>query len=199
MKSMTVAALFAALSLGACQPGETDRTDPAAADAAEASADAAASGAAPTNYGMLIDVDREGLRFADPESGATHLAAFDGSREDTLAAVSGALGFDGVESSEPECPSGATAGPVQYVAYDGGLTLLFIDGAFAGWTADGQNYSLMNGVAPGSSRAEAEEGGARFEQTSLGLEGDIDGVGVMLDEAGQSVSLLYAGDNCFAR
>lgn len=201
MKPLTAAAaLIAALALGACEPAVVDTTDTAApADAAaDAGIDAADEAPAPST-GVAVAADSEGLRLVNDETGSTRLLAFDSPREQTVTAIDSALGYSGEASTATECGSGATSGSVDYVNYEGGLSLMFIDDAFVGWTAEGPTISTMDGVAPGSTRAAIEESGYEFSESSLGLEANNGGIGVLLDDAGETAGLIFAGTNCFAR
>lgn len=195
LQVLTFAAV-AALGLAACQPA----ADTSEATTPDAASDMGADATATQGSTAAVAADSEGLRVVDVGTGSTSLVAFGAPRAQVVAAINAAMGSEGVANSAPDCPSGGEyQGPVDYVTYDPRLSLLFRDGAFAGWSAQAPTISTMNGIAPGSTRAAVEEAGGELSESSLGLEGTVGGVGVILDEAGAVVRETYAGLECFAR
>ncbi|MEM7723020.1 MAG: hypothetical protein AAF376_11655 [Pseudomonadota bacterium] len=89
------------------------------------------------------------------------------------------------------------AGPVTSVAWEDGLTLNFIDGAFLGWTSTDPELTVAGGFRPDQPRLELPP--VSFQVTSLGTEfsrGEVSGI---LDETDTTVAILYAGVTCFSR
>jgi hypothetical protein len=115
----------------------------------------------------------------------------------TTDAVSVALG-DGPSNSYHNDECGA--GPMDFVEWPNGLTLMFQDGALSGWLTKAEagvdTVPTTSGLRPAMAKADIP--GATFEETSLGIEfqaGEIFGI---LGE-GDRVELLWAGTSCFFR
>ncbi len=185
----------AALSLAACQPAGEAADAPASETppAAETASDPAEQPAAE----IAVALDGEGLRLVDPASGSTRLVPFGGLQAETIAALSGPLGAPTETGTNPECPPGS----LDYAQFGGDTTLYFQDGAFAGWFTRDASQSTLNGISPGSTRAELDGSGSEIEltETSLGQEFDAGGVYGIMNEDASAVDLLWAGANCFAR
>lgn len=188
-----ISALALALALSAC-----DKPAPAAAPAPPAMAP-------PAGEGLALDLDSGGLTIVIADSGATRQVAFGLAKADAVAMLNKAQGLAGKESVNAECG----AGPLTFVEWPDGLTALFQDGKFAGWTADergGGALTFMNGVGIGSTRAElvAEFPATTVEETTLGVEFTIDPeapVGGLLDGRDQAAKVtdLWAGVTCMFR
>lgn len=192
-------AAVAALMLAACEPtGAEDAAAPADAPAAEdAAADAGSDAGAEAEATPALALDGEGLRLVNPENGSTRLIPFGGAQAETLAALAAPLGAPSETGTNPECPPG----PLDFATFGEATTLYFQDGAFAGWFTRAGDQSTMNGISPGSTRAELEGSGSEVEltETSLGQEFDLGGVYGIMNEDASAVDLLWAGANCFAR
>ena len=194
MKYALPLAAVAALMLAACDP---TATDDAAAPETPAAEDAATDADADAQVTPAIALDGEGLRLVDPENGSTRLIPFGGPQAETLAALTGALGAPSETGSNGECPPG----PLDFATFGQDTTLYFQDGGFAGWFTSAGDWSTMNGIHAGMTRAELDASGSEIEltETSLGQEFDAGGVyGIMNDDA-SAVEVLWAGANCFAR
>lgn len=99
------------------------------------------------------------------------------------------------------------AGPVQVASWAIGLTLVFHDGRFVGWSLDPRSrgdISTAEGIAVGTTRFQLDEAVGpplQVSQTSLGTEfsagayhGLFDGAG-----AGARITDMWAGVSCAAR
>ena len=140
----------------------------------------------------IVALDPEGLRLVDRQSGATAALAFGQPAEPVVAGVSAAQGkAPSQRGTNGECG----AGPLDFAAWDDGLTLWFQNGTFVGWATNRRGPTLMSGVGVGSSRADLEGAHAiEVRQGSLGTEfsaGDLHGV-----LANDRVANLWAGVSC---
>lgn len=111
---------------------------------------------------------------------------------DAVAAASSAFGAAGKTEHNDECGEG----PMDFVSF-GTLQLAFQDGKLAGWSLSGTKPELRtkSGLTVGSPRSAL--GGAEIdEESSLGPEFEAEGVGGVLDEKGEKVLALWAGDTC---
>ena len=185
--------VFAVLMLAACDPNAAE--EPAAAPEAPAADDAATDAGA--EAATAIALDGEGLRLVNPETGSTNLVAFGTPYDETIMAVHAAMGDPTDSGENAECPPG----PLTFSQFGQDTTLYFQDGAFAGWFTRDPEQSTMNGIKPGSTRAELDSSGSEIEltETSLGQEFDAGGVYGIMNEDASAVDLLWAGANCFAR
>lgn len=192
MSRHVLAVAAAALLVSACGDRSEEPASAPATTAVEPGA-AAPPAASPTPASTrVVALDPEGLRLVDRDSGSTAPVAFGQPAEQVLATVSAAHGGPPTErGTNPECG----AGPLDFAAWDDGLTLWFQNGAFVGWAANRQGPTLMSGVGVGSSRADLEGAHAiTVQQSTLGTEftfGDVSG----LLENGR-VSNLWAGVSC---
>lgn len=116
----------------------------------------------------------------------------------TVDAVSQLLGAPPATSVlNPECGAGPTT-IVQYPQID----LLFLDDTFRGWVTQNPGTVAGNGLSPGVTRTQLENGGyGPFEETTLGVEFDAAGVFGQLptDDDSAPIQTLWAGTNCFFR
>lgn len=143
----------------------------------------------------IAALDGEGLRMVIP-SGATRLIAFGSGRQVVENALGRSLGKGGTRSSNRECG----AGPMEFSTIDG-LTLNFQDGKFVGWNIDGTlGLTTIDGMGVGSNRAVLEQSRTlAMQESTLGMEFRSGGIGGFLDEQGDTVTMLYAGTQCFFR
>lgn len=199
---MKPAILLATLLLAAC--GSADEADDAmpvenvviAEDPVAATGESEQAGEAVTSAERPIPaLDGEGLRMVIP-SGATRLIAFGSERQVVENAIGRALGKGGTRSSNAECG----AGPMQFSTIDG-FTLNFQGGKFVGWNIDGAlGLTTFNGMGVGSNRAVLEQSRViTMQDSTLGAEFSTGGIGGFLDGEGDTVSMLYAGTQCFFR
>ena len=111
---------------------------------------------------------------------------------DAIATATAAFGEPTGTEHNDECGEG----PMDFVSF-GGLQLGFQDGRLAGWSLSESHPSLRTegGLAIGAPRSVL--GNARIDQEStIGPEFDIGGVGGILDEQGRTVIALWAGLTC---
>jgi hypothetical protein len=199
---MRVSALFApvvamALSgLVACGPSSDGD---AAAEAAAGAAAPATSAPAGAPQGSRIRIQGLGLDIIDASGTTTTLPFERTSQVDALAAVTAAVGSPPQLTTNEECPSG----PTGFADYDNGLQLVFVDGAFQGWTLDRDGIYTENEFGVGVSRSTMDTlPDFQIDTTStLGVEFYFQGVnGFMTSDAPDGrVESLYAGLTCFFR
>ncbi len=130
---------------------------------------------------------------------------FSAGKVEVETALAGVLGDATRAVSNEECG----AGPMQFTDYPGGLTVNFQDGTLVGWLRrapqDGDSpatgsVSVAGDVQLGTSRADAEASGglSMIEGSTLGEEFALgDRIGGFFEA--NSVSMLYAGTQCFFR
>ena len=178
---LIVSTAVVALALQAC-------SSPAEKAAAEAPAAPAAPAHADTS-GIVLEAG--GLKI-----GATTLA-IGAPQQATLNAVTAAIGVaPTVTDSFEECG----AGPMQHVAWDNGLDLLFQNNAFAGWQAKTPDLSTANGVHVGSTLAELQAAypGVSIEQDTIGWYFTMGELGGYLDETRSFIQRIDVGVTCDA-
>lgn len=201
IRSLAVTALaLTAVSLAACgKPTASAQPGAAPAAAVPATASPPARRATATVQGVQL---REGGLHMVVYAGDSDLKFGTPIRE-AIAAVDGMLG----PGSKPETNNECGAGPMEFVKWPDGLTGVFQDGKFAGWSVESGSpkgtYVTDKGVGVGSTRVEllAAYPDARVEETSLGTEftaGAYDGV---LDGKGPEarIDTLWAGLSCVFR
>lgn len=118
--------------------------------------------------------------------------AFGMKQEDAIKAATAAFGPGGKPEHNDECGEG----PMDFVSF-GGLSLGFQEGKLAGWSLYEAEPALRTktGLTVGSPRSAL--GGLEIdEDSSLGPEFDSGGVGGTLDEKGEKVEALWAGQPC---
>jgi hypothetical protein len=110
-------------------------------------------------------------------------------------AATAAFGAPTEKGGNDECG----AGPMYFIDFHD-LQLGFQQGRLVGWVLDGNQPVLRTdgGLAVGTPRS-ALAGIEIDEQSSLGPEFNVDGVGGILNETGTRIDLLYAGVTCFFR
>jgi hypothetical protein len=208
--------LVLSLAAGACQ--RNGESQPNSTNSAVASTSAAenssrsGAGAGPANgsdanqsaqatNGLELRLVEDGFATGHPGLHSSGSIEFGQPKDQVIAAVAAIRGRP-TAGRNAECPSGA----VDYASF-GPLDLHFQDGKFAGWVLDGAaNPPIENewGVAIGKRRSEIGDGDRdppRFEQTSLGPEFSVEGIGGMLDgnTPNARVTTLFSGVSCFAR
>jgi len=156
----------------------------------------------PAAPAVHVSLDGDGLRFVVESSGSTRLLAFGTPAAQVIAAVSAAIGAAQSRGTNADCG----AGPVAFVGFDRGLSLIMQDGSFVGWSArvtgDSATLTTMSGIGVGSTRAALDSSYvATVSRTTLGTEfaaGRIQGV---LASASRSAPItdLWAGTSCVAR
>lgn len=197
--------LLACLLLAACGSAE-DAPEQAATTGAPVTAEEPVAASDPaaepsSDTGTTIEapvpaLDGEGLRMVAP-SGSTRLLAFGMGRTLVENAVARALGQGGTKSRIGECG----AGPMEFSKL-GGLKLNFQNDKFIGWSLQPPaTLTTIDGIGIGRTKAEIENSRtlAMVEGSTLGEEFSIGGIGGFLDGEGGTVSMLYAGTQCFFR
>jgi len=141
-----------------------------------------------------IRPDAEGIGI----DGKSQRIDFGRTQESTIPAVSKLLGVQpGSVSINLECG----AGPTTIVKYPQ-IDLLFLDGAFRGWVTSNPGTIAGNGLSPGVSRTQLNNGGyGPFEETTLGVEFASGGIfGLLPDgDANSPIRTLWSGTTCFFR
>ena len=180
--------------LAGCQP-----TSPAAPEAAGARPEAYGSGidAAPEAYAL----DAEGFRVVEASGASTHTLPFGTSREAVVDALSLRLGAPSDQGTAEECG----AGPLDYDAWDDGLTVYSQGGAFRGWALSSRaptpnRMTTLAGLGLGTTRAELDEGPTvvEMQDSTLGEEFVTAGISGLLSgpSADATVDALWAGVSC---
>ena len=148
----------------------------------------------------MLAVDGEGLRLVDPASGRSTPLAF-GLPEDEVVASLERLRGRAARGTNGECG----AGPLRYANWPDGLSLLFGDKHFAGWSLDKRaagTITTMAGIGPGSRRSELESAyAAKFMVTTIGTEFSAGKIGGVLDGAKPTarITVMWAGTTCIFR
>lgn len=195
---MTITRLFPALvfalGLAACdQP-----VQPPAAPAAPVAPAPPVAPVAP-----VLALDQEGLRMVG-EGGATRLLAFDRPTDETVQVLTGVLGEPKNRSTNSECG----AGPIDFVEWRNGLSALFQQDKFVGWSLDGRaaggvNLTTIDGVGIGSTARtlKAALPSATVEETTLGQEFTAGSFSGILSGPGDDATIqtIWAGVSCVFR
>jgi hypothetical protein len=195
----TLAAAALMLGLAAC--GQPSPDTPAAP--AEPTAPAPPSGPAPVATGQAsVALDAGGLLIVMKDTGSTRMIDFGLPKDRTVAIVTNVAGAPTPESTNSECG----AGPVQFIAYPDGLTLLFQEDRFVGWSLDKDaagKQSTMSGIGVGSTRSDlaAAYSGVQVSETSLGQEFTAGGLYGVLDgpDWAAKIEVMWAGTSCVFR
>lgn len=150
---------------------------------------------------MALALEGEGLRLFDPATSAATPLAFGRPQTDVLATLERVRGPAGKGTNES-----CGAGPVQYANWPDGLSLVFQDDRFVGWSLDGRATGAIataSGIGPGSTRADidAAYAGVDVQETTLGDEFDAGGFFGLLDGSNPTakITTMWAGVNCVAR
>jgi hypothetical protein len=118
--------------------------------------------------------------------------AFGMARAEAVAAARAAFGTPTHTGRNDECGEG----PMDFVSF-GDLQLAFQDDRLAGWSLSGASPPLRTagGLTVGSPRDALGEAEID-EESTLGPEFEVDGVGGILDRQGRAVEALWAGYTC---
>lgn len=147
-----------------------------------------------------LAVEGEGLRWFLQPSGSARPIPFGRPQAEVMASLEAVRGV-AAKGTNQDCG----AGPVQYATWRDGLSLVFQDDRFVGWSLNSRAADAIAtaaGVGPGTTRAELESAyKATLSKTSLGYEfsaGDLHGV---LNGAAASARItdMWAGVSCVAR
>jgi hypothetical protein len=161
---------------------------------------------APPKASAAIAVDDEGLRILLGAGESARAIPF-GTEEATVITAIEKLRGKAKRDSNDECGAGA----VQF-AHFGGLSLLFQEGKFSGWSLDAAEaggIGTMNGIAIGSTRSALNVSFPKAEidpESTLGTEfytgGDSEnGISGLLDGTGPQAKIthLWSGLSCIFR
>lgn len=140
-----------------------------------------------------------GFVLIDPDSGGRQSVRFGQPRDVAVPAVTYALGQPTGQSVNQECG----AGLLEFVDFQGGLSMLFEGGKFAGWDLDGREasgYATEGGIGLGTTRR-AFGKPVRVEASTIGHEFDFEGLGGLFDGTGPDAKVtgLWAGVTCIFR
>lgn len=193
-------ALAAVLLLGLAACGQP------AADAPAAPPGPAASAPPPSTpvpaAATALALDPGGLMLVMTDNGSTRLIDFGLPQAQALEILGRVVGPLPAATTNSECG----AGPLQFVEAPDGLTLLFQDGRFVGWSAGPASkgkHATMAGIGVGSTRSQltAAVSGATIEETSLGQEFSAGGLYGVLSgaDANATIDTLWAGTSCVFR
>ena len=146
-----------------------------------------------------LAVEGDGLRVFTLPSGSARPISFGTGKAETLKMLQAVLGAPPASVGD-NVDCGATR-----ARWPGGLTVWFVDEAFAGWSLgpDGSGVSTVDGIAIGSTRDALESGGSvvAIAPSSLGTEFSAGNVAGLLGSADADavVTHLWAGQACIAR
>lgn len=210
LASLVTAALFV---LGGCTaepqeaplqtpPNSESMRDPAGSSAPTSSGtgpDAAKNSANAQN--PVLAVEGGGIRFFNPVTSSATPIPFGRPQSKVLAALERVRGPAGRGTNES-----CGAGPVHYANWPDGLSLVFQNDRFAGWSLDGRAagaLSTAGSIGPGSTREDLDGtyGNVEVRQTSLGDEFSAGGFFGLLNgpNATSRITHMWAGVNCVAR
>ncbi len=194
-------ALAAVLLLGLAACGQSAPETPAAPAEPAAAAPPAAPAPVAANQ-AAVALDAGGLLIVMKDTGSTRMIDFGLPKAQTVTIVTNVAGAPAPESTNTECG----AGPVQFIAWPDGLTLLFQEDRFVGWSVGKDaagKQSTMSGVGVGSTRSDlvAAYSGVEVSETSLGQEFSAGGLYGVLDgaEASSKIDVMWAGTSCVFR
>lgn len=189
-----ISALVFALGMAACD-------QPAEPPVAPVPPVAPAPPAAPV--APVLALDQDGLRMVG-EGGATRLLAFDRSIDETVQVLTGVLGEPKGRSTNSECG----AGPIDFVEWGNGLSALFQENRFVGWSLDGRaaggvNLTTIDGIGIGSSAKalKAALPSTTIEESTLGQEFTAGSFSGILSGPGEDATIqtIWAGVSCVFR
>lgn len=193
-------AFAAALLLGLAACGQPASETPAAPVEPAAAPPPAP---APVAAGQAaVALDAGGLMIVMKDTGSSRMIDFGLPKAQVVGIVTNVAGAPTPESTNSECG----AGPVQFIGYPDGLTLLFQEDRFVGWSLDKDaagKQSTMSGVGVGSTRADlaAAYSGVQVSETSLGQEFSAGGLYGVLDgpSPAAKIEVMWAGTSCVFR
>ena len=148
---------------------------------------------------IRLALSGDGLIAVMADGGATQPLPFQRPKSQTLVTMTRAELTRGKESVNTECG----AGPLTFVEWPDGLSLVFQDDRFAGWTVDKAGLTTMDGVGVGSTRAEllAARPSMEVQESTLGAEFLAGDIGGLFDGKGPNakITTLWAGTTCMFR
>lgn len=146
----------------------------------------------------LLNLDGEGLRIFDSNTGASRLIAFGNDSTQSLETLSRVLGEPiPTQVENEECQ-------VTFARWSNGLTAWSDGKRFVGWSVAPQSPALATaaGVKLGSSRKDLQSAyQAKIFESSLGTEFSAGGLAGLLDSARADARVVnfWAGQTCIAR
>lgn len=149
-----------------------------------------------------LAIDPDGLRWFMPPTGAARPLPFGMTQADTLSALERVRG-KAAKGTNADCG----AGPVQYANWADGLSLVFQNGRFAGWSLDGRaadGITTADGIGIGTTRAELDSAIGTplvVRATSIGTEFTAGAYYGVFDGrvANSRITNMWTGVNCVAR
>lgn len=149
-----------------------------------------------------LAVDPEGLRWFLPPNGTARPIPFGAAQDDVIASLEAKRG-DAVKGTNQDCG----AGPVQVASWKDGLSLVFQNGRFAGWSLgprSGGDITTADGIGVGTTRSQLDEAVGpplQVRQTSLGTEFSAGEYHGLFDGEGANARItdMWAGVSCAAR
>ena len=202
MRLLVVVPLLA-LPIAACGSGSSpeagSRPDANAASAAQPAPGPSADGARPAEREVAVNLDPEGVRLVEPESGASSLLSFGTARSQAVAVLD--RGF-GAAPEEQTLNAECGAGPILHVRWRNGFVGLFQEDDFLGWTVLEPGLSTADGIGIGSPRTTVESSRTiEVEETTLGTEFSAGDLGGLFESAAPDapVTALWAGLTCLFR
>lgn len=196
LSPLLVIAIPASLALAACQSEPATEASPSAT---ASDGEVEAPPAAPRDLPRVTLMPSGLAVAAGPGGGAPVTIEFGTGQEQAIAAMRAARGLPEM-SRNVECGAGA----MDFAAF-GPVTLNFVDGKLAGWSAEGNdNIVTSDGIRPGITLDDI-----RQERPVEAIDSTLDGefaytvpdggtIGGFADKAGKVLS-LHAGTNCFFR
>ncbi|OYY91514.1 MAG: hypothetical protein B7Y45_02860 [Sphingomonas sp. 28-66-16] len=199
---MRRAAIGLILLVGACADGAPTR-DQQAGGAANAVADMSrpAAGTATPRPKAALALADDGFRIVDPANGENATIPFGSDRQAVLDRVARLRGAATEQGENSECG----VGPIEFAQFDGGLSLIFQQDKFAGWSVNqggDQKLTTVAGIGLGATRKALEAAyPTKVEESTLGTEFVAGGVSGLLEDARDSAKItdLWAGATCIAR
>lgn len=152
----------------------------------------------PPAEAWLLNLDGEGLRIFNSNTGASRLIAFGEDSTQSLDTISRVLGEPvPIQVENEECQ-------VSFARWSNGLTAWSDGKHFVGWSVAAQAPTLGTtaGVKLGTSRADLQGAyQAEIFESSLGTEFSAGGLAGLLDSARADARItnLWAGQTCIAR
>jgi len=200
LNKLIIGAGLALLGLSACGPAPAGNDAPAnvAANSAAPAAGPAASPAPAPAAAPAAAVVLEGAGLRIPGASPPRTLVFDLPEAETIEALTKALGRPPSERGENEECGG---GGMNFAAWEGEITVWFLDGRFAGWDNKG-DLRTIEGIGIGSARADlATLPGFEVEESTLGTEFRSGGLSGILDSKAPNaqVTHLWGGATCVFR
>lgn len=149
-----------------------------------------------------LALDPEGLRWFLPPNGTARPLPFGTAQADVLASLEPSRG-EAAEGTNADCG----AGPVQYANWADGISLVFQNGRFSGWSLDGRardGITTADGIGIGTTRGELDAAIGPplvVRRTSLGAEFTAGAYHGLFDSTKPDARIkdMWAGISCVAR